>query len=156
VGLYTKLFYAIIPTLFLCFFPIYYPYILLHFECFLFLYCTYATMNLTINELVYTVLSKQLSRETSKSTHLNSKRLQDQQQRVVKRLLFHSQIAPEASSEGQKSEHLLGEHAPRPPTTAALRALLCFLWITLEPPISNPRSATAYVAGSWLHHETTG
>ena len=132
------------------------------FLMFLFLYCTYATMNLIINKLVYTatrgvyatceccLLSKQLSRETSKSTHLNSKRLQGQQQRVVKRLLFHSQIAPEASSEGKKSEHFLGKHAPNPPTTAALRALLCFLWITLEPPISNPRSATTYVAGSWL------
>jgi len=31
VGLYTELFYAIIPTLFLCFLLICYPYILLHF-----------------------------------------------------------------------------------------------------------------------------
>jgi len=29
--MYTELFYAIIPTLFLCFLLIYYPYILLHF-----------------------------------------------------------------------------------------------------------------------------
>jgi len=32
--LYTELFYAIIPTLFLCFLLICYPYILLHFLCF--------------------------------------------------------------------------------------------------------------------------
>ena len=32
----TELFYAIIPTLFLCFLLICYPYILLHFWCFLF------------------------------------------------------------------------------------------------------------------------
>jgi len=31
VGLYTELFYAIIPTLFLCFWLIRYPYIMLHF-----------------------------------------------------------------------------------------------------------------------------
>jgi len=31
VGLYTELFYAIIPILFLCFLLICYPYILLHF-----------------------------------------------------------------------------------------------------------------------------
>jgi len=31
VGLYTELFYAIIPTLFLCFLLICYPYILLYF-----------------------------------------------------------------------------------------------------------------------------
>ena len=38
LGLYTELFYAIIPTLFLCFLLICYPYILLHFNVFLFLY----------------------------------------------------------------------------------------------------------------------
>jgi len=34
VGLYTELFYAIIPTLFLCFLLICYPYILSHFIAF--------------------------------------------------------------------------------------------------------------------------
>jgi len=35
--LYTELFYAIIPTLFLCFLLICYPYILLHFNVFFFI-----------------------------------------------------------------------------------------------------------------------
>jgi len=34
VGLYTELFYAIIPTLFSCSLWICYPYISLHFKCF--------------------------------------------------------------------------------------------------------------------------
>jgi len=34
MGLYSELLYAIIPTLFLCFLPICYPYILLHFNVF--------------------------------------------------------------------------------------------------------------------------
>ena len=34
-GLYTSLFCVIIPTLFLYFLPFWYPYILLHFKCFL-------------------------------------------------------------------------------------------------------------------------
>jgi len=47
--------------------------------------------------------------------YLNFKWFQGQQQQVVKRLLFISQIAPEAISEGQKSKNFLAEHAPRPP-----------------------------------------
>ena len=38
VELCTELFYAITPTLFLCLFLIYYPYISLHLWCFLFLF----------------------------------------------------------------------------------------------------------------------
>ena len=103
-------------------------------------------MNLVINRLVYTTkwhihnlwmlstIQTILSRETSRATYLNSKWLQGQQQWVVQQLLFCSQIAPEAISEGQKSENFLGEYAPRPLTTGTLLALLCFLWITLEPP----------------------
>jgi len=37
VGLYTQLFYAIIPALFLCFLLICYPYIFLHFNVHLFI-----------------------------------------------------------------------------------------------------------------------
>jgi len=43
--LFAELFYAIIPTLFLCFLLICYPYILLHFYCF-YMYivnCTYVS-----------------------------------------------------------------------------------------------------------------
>ena len=91
--------------------------------------------NLWMLSTVQTVLS----RETSRATHFNSKRLQGQQQWVIKRLLFCSQTAPEAISEGQKSENFLGSMPPDHPTTGTLRALLCFRHV--DPPFQNPRSA---------------
>ena len=91
---------------------------------YLIIYCTYTMMNLIINRLVYTatsgiyeccLLQTILSRETSRATHLNSKQLQGQQQQVIKRFLFCSQVAPEVIWEDQKSKNFLGDHAPRPP-----------------------------------------
>ena len=59
-GLYTSLFCVIIPTLFPYFLRFWYPYILLHFKCFLLLVCIIYASCLVIH-LVYLYMLPVLS-----------------------------------------------------------------------------------------------
>jgi len=61
VALYTELFYAIIPTLFLCFLLICYPYILLHFKCFYSCLCHFLAASRCMLELNFAIYHRAAS-----------------------------------------------------------------------------------------------